>query len=191
MARMRIGLEGDAPTRPIGHPASCWKDQLPNSEFRIPNGEKQNESLRSIILSPKKAARNTSRRRNFVTHLTSSEHMKNAKQSHGRKQKPATKVPEKRNKKPQARETCDTDRISSESDDDTLCVFFGIARRSPLSTLKGDWIQYEQCRIQYREKCVAAGRRKMFTRGKCNIQIALRPTRIALPFCRKLQFAEH
>jgi hypothetical protein len=32
VTRMRIDLEGDAPTRPIGHTPSYWKDQLPNSE---------------------------------------------------------------------------------------------------------------------------------------------------------------
>jgi acyl transferase domain-containing protein len=96
-----------------------------------------------MILSPKKVARNTPRKGNFVTHLTSSEHMKNAKQSHEQRQKPATKVPEKQNKKPQARKTYATYRNSSESGDDTLCGFSEIARRSPLSTLKGDWIQYQ------------------------------------------------
>jgi hypothetical protein len=64
--------------------------------------------------------------------------MINTKQSHEQKQKPATEVPEKQNKKPQARENYYTDRNCSESDDDTLCGFSGIAYRSPLSTLKGD-----------------------------------------------------
>jgi hypothetical protein len=132
---------------------------------KLSAGETQNESFRSIILSPKKAARNASRKGSFVTHLTSPECMINAKQSHEQKQKPATKVPEKRSKKPQACETCDTDRISSESDDDTLFRFSGIAHRSPLSTLKGDWIQCQQCRVRYHGKCVAAGRRKMFACG--------------------------
>jgi hypothetical protein len=105
------------------------------------------------------------------------------------------KVPEKLNEKPEAHETYDADRISSESDDDTdrissesdddtdrissesdddtgrissesdddtLCGFSGIAHRSPLSNLKDDWIQCQLCRIWHREKCVAAGRRKMF-----------------------------
>jgi hypothetical protein len=112
--------------------------ERPAARFRTKNfadklstGETQKENFRSIILSPKKVVRNSSRKRNFVTHLTSSEHMKNAKQSHEQKQKPATKVPEKLNEKPQQRETYDTDGISSESDDDTLCGFSGIARRSP------------------------------------------------------------
>jgi hypothetical protein len=53
--------------------------------------------------------------------------MINAKQSHKQKQNPANNVPEKRNKKPQAPETYDTDRIGCESDD-TLCGFSGIAQ---------------------------------------------------------------
>jgi hypothetical protein len=32
VTRMRIDLESEAPTRPIGHPPSYGKDQLPNSE---------------------------------------------------------------------------------------------------------------------------------------------------------------
>jgi hypothetical protein len=99
---------------------------------KLITGEKQNENFRSIILSPKKVARNASREMNFVTHVTSSEHMNNAKQSHEQKQKPATKVPEELNEKPQQRETYDTDRISCESHDDTLCGFSEIAHRSPL-----------------------------------------------------------
>jgi hypothetical protein len=90
------------------------------------------------------------------------------KQSHEQKQKPATEVPEKRSKKSQARENYYTDRNCSEPDDDTLCRFSGIAHRSPLSTLKGDWIQCQQCRVWYHEKSIAAGRRKMFTCGKRN-----------------------
>jgi hypothetical protein len=167
---MRIDLEYDEPTRPVGHPPSYGKDQLPNSERKSSQINlalvKQKRKFSSMILSPKKVARNTSRKGNFVTHLTSSEYMINAKQSYEQKQKPATEVPEKVHEKPQACETCDTDRTSSESDDDTLCGFSGIARRSPLSTLKSDWIQRQQCRVWYHEKCVAAGRRKMFTCGK-------------------------
>jgi hypothetical protein len=153
---------------------SCGKDQLQNSKRKniadkLGIRETRKESFRSIIPSPKKTVRNTSRKRNFVTHLTSPEHMKKAKQSQEQKQKPVTKLSEKRNNKPQESETSsDTDSTSSESDGDTLCGFCGIAHRSPLSTLKGDWIQCQQCRIWYHEKCVGAGRRKMFTRGKCN-----------------------
>jgi hypothetical protein len=172
MTRMRIDLEDDAPSGPIGHPSSCRKDQLPNSERKSSQINlvlvKKNEIFSSMILSHKKVAKNTSRERNFVTHLTSSEHMKNSKQSHKKKQKPATEVQEKLNKKPQAHETYDTDRINGESDDDTLCSFSGIAYRFPLSSLKGDWILYQQCGMWYHEKSVAAGRRKMFICGKCN-----------------------
>jgi hypothetical protein len=45
-------------------------------------------------------------------------------------------LPEKRNKKSQENKAYGIDRISSESDDDDLCGFSGIARRSALSTLK-------------------------------------------------------
>jgi hypothetical protein len=49
--------------------------------------------------------------------------MKSAKQTHEQKQKPATEIPQKRNKKPLSRNTFDTERISNESDDDALCGF--------------------------------------------------------------------
>jgi hypothetical protein len=78
VTRIRIDLEGDTPAKPIGHPSSYGKDQLPNSEQKrsqINLALVKNESFRSIMLSPKKVARNTSRKGNFVTHLTSSEYM--------------------------------------------------------------------------------------------------------------------
>jgi hypothetical protein len=93
--------------------------------------------------------------------------MINAKQSHEQKEKPATEVPEKTNKKPQASKTYGTDRIGNESDDDALCGFTGIAQVRFVE-FEGERIQNQQCRVCYHEKCVAAGRRKVFACGKCN-----------------------
>jgi hypothetical protein len=68
-----LDLEDDAPTRPD---PSCWEDQMPNYKRenfadKLIAGETQNESFKSIVLSPKKVARSTSRKMNIVTHLAS------------------------------------------------------------------------------------------------------------------------
>jgi hypothetical protein len=89
----------------------CWENRT--FRFNVVMRERKTEKFQTINLqinlfwwktkrkfqehipSPKKVVRNTKRNRNLVTHLTSSEHTKNAKKSHGEKQKPTRKVPEK------------------------------------------------------------------------------------------------
>jgi hypothetical protein len=118
------------------HQAGETKCRIPNekkSGDKFSTAETQKEYFRNTIPSPKKVERNISRKRNLVTHLTSPEDIKNTKQSHEQKQKPTTIIQKKKTN------TSDTDRTSTESNG-TLCAFSGIACRSPLSILKGDWI---------------------------------------------------
>lgn len=97
-------------------------------------------------------------------HVTSFRCLINAKRSREQKQKPVTKVPEKRNKVFPVRD--DPDRISSESDDYTMLGFPEIAHRSPLSTLKGDNVNYAE--FGAIKIYVVVRHRKIFTCGRCN-----------------------
>lgn len=67
--RMRSALESDAPARLFGRIRHKGKpSQIPKELFSkyLSTREAGNETFKCIVLSPKIAARNTSRERNFV-----------------------------------------------------------------------------------------------------------------------------
>lgn len=145
-------------------------------------------SFSDVLPTPeKKKLKTANRAKGSACHLTSPEHIQNAKTKkklNFEKVTQSKKEPSKnlhvkidRRQKRQRRmmkqiqgssSSSELSESSESSDEDnTPCGFCGVAYSEELSLSKGDWISCQKCRGWYHEICVGAKGRKQFICGKC------------------------